>query len=51
MASVSFALITFFFIAAFLIMPDPLPTTKDIASMPWWAVLGGLIGAVRSMPD
>lgn len=46
-SAVSFALITFFFVAAFLIMPHPLPTTKDIASMPWWAVIGGLVGAVQ----
>lgn len=46
-SAVSFALITIFFIAAFLIMPHPLPTTKDIASVPWWAVIGGLVGAVQ----
>lgn len=46
-SAVSFALITFFFTAAFLIMPHPLPTTRDLASMPWWAVVGGLVGAVQ----
>ncbi|EUA88831.1 hypothetical protein I551_4688 [Mycobacterium ulcerans str. Harvey] len=46
-SAISFALITIFFVAAFLIMPNPLPTTKDIASMPWWAVVGGLVGAVQ----
>lgn len=46
-SAVSFALITFFFIAAFLIMPHPLPTTRDLAAMPWWAVIGGLVGAVQ----
>lgn len=46
-SAISFALITFFFVAAFLIMPKPLPTAKDIASMPWWAVVGGLVGAVQ----
>ena len=46
-SSVSFALITFFFTAAFLIMPHPLPTTRDLASLPWWAVIGGLVGAVQ----
>jgi transporter family-2 protein len=29
----------------FLCLPHPLPTTKDIAAMPWWAPLGGVIGA------
>src|SRR5258708_29934170 len=46
-SAVSFALITLFFTSAFLIMPHPLPTTKDLASRPWWAVLGGMVGAVQ----
>lgn len=24
-----------------------LPMSKDLASMPWWAVIGGLVGAVQ----
>ena len=28
-------------------MPTPLPTIRDLAEMPWWAVLGGLVGAVQ----
>ncbi|MEM6107755.1 DMT family transporter [Mycobacterium sp. 050272] len=46
-SAISFAVITVFFIAAFLLMPKPLPTARDIASMPWWAVIGGLVGAVQ----
>lgn len=46
-SAVSFALITFFFVGAFLILPHPLPTTQDIATLPWWAVIGGLVGAVQ----
>jgi len=46
-SAVSFALITFFFAGAFLILPHPLPTSKDLALMPWWAVIGGLVGAVQ----
>ncbi|MEE6176712.1 DMT family transporter [Mycobacterium sp. 050134] len=46
-SAVSFAVITVFFIAAFLLVPRPLPTAKDVASMPWWAVIGGLVGAVQ----
>jgi transporter family-2 protein len=46
-SAVSFALITFFFLAMFLVLPHPLPTTRDLAAMPWWAVLGGLVGAVQ----
>ncbi len=46
-SAVSFALITFFFTGAFLVLPHPLPTTQDLASLPWWAVIGGLVGAVQ----
>ncbi len=31
----------------FFILPHPLPTAKDLATMPWWAVVGGLVGAVQ----
>jgi bacterial/archaeal transporter family-2 protein len=43
---ISFALIVAFFIGAFAVMPRPLPTLEGIATMPWWAPLGGLAGAV-----
>ena len=43
----SFALITFFFLSASLIMPHPLPTQRQLEEMPWWAVVGGLVGAVQ----
>lgn len=46
-STISFALITFFFAGAFLIMPHPLPTAKNLADLPWWAVIGGLVGAVQ----
>jgi transporter family-2 protein len=46
-SAISFALITFFFAGASLIHPYPLPTQKDLAAMPWWAVIGGLVGAVQ----
>lgn len=46
-SAVSFALITFFFTGLFLMLPHPLPTAKDLAGMPWWAVIGGLVGAVQ----
>jgi len=46
-SAVSFATITFFFSAVFFSLPHPLPTTKDLAAMPWWAVMGGLVGAVQ----
>lgn len=46
-STVSFAVITFFFTALFFMMPHPLPTARDLAAMPWWAVIGGLVGAVQ----
>ena len=46
-STVSFALITAFFICAFAISPTPLPSAEGFASMPWWAPLGGLVGAVQ----
>jgi transporter family-2 protein len=46
-SAVSFALITAFFIGAFALFPTPLPSAQGLASMPWWAPLGGLVGAVQ----
>jgi bacterial/archaeal transporter family-2 protein len=46
-SAVSFAVITFFFTALFLMLPHPLPGSADLAGMPWWAALGGLVGAVQ----
>ncbi len=46
-STVSFALITFLFAGLFLIFPNPLPSARDIAGLPWWAVVGGLVGAVQ----
>jgi transporter family-2 protein len=37
-SAISFALTTFFFAGASLIHPHPLPTQKDLAELPWWAV-------------
>ena len=39
-SAISFALITFFFAGASLIHPHPLPAQKDLAELPWWAVVG-----------
>ena len=46
-SAVSFALITFFFTGAFVIMPHPIPTVRDISTRRWGAVIGGLVGAVQ----
>jgi transporter family-2 protein len=48
---VSFFLVSFFLVSAFLAclfacLPRPLPTVEGVSAMPWWAPLGGLIGAV-----
>ncbi|BAT18747.1 DMT family transporter [Asaia bogorensis] len=44
--SVSFLLVLFLSISLFACMPRPLPSAGDLASMPWWAPLGGITGAV-----
>ena len=46
-STVSFAIITAFFLCVFAVFPTPLPTAEGLASMPWWAPLGGLVGAVQ----
>ncbi|MBV9763193.1 MAG: DMT family transporter [Acidobacteriaceae bacterium] len=46
-STVSFAVITFFFVAVFFAVPHPLPTMDDLKNLPWWAVFGGLVGAVQ----
>lgn len=44
---VSFAPIIAFFACVFAMFPNPLPTGEGLAKMPWWAPLGGLVGAVQ----
>ncbi len=46
-SAVSFAVITAFFICLFAMFPSPLPSVINLASMPWWAAIGGLVGAVQ----
>lgn len=46
-SAISFTLITFFFTGMFLILPNPLPTLQDVQHLPWWAIVGGLVGAVQ----
>ncbi len=45
-SAVSFGLIVFVTAGLFAVFPRPLPTGEGVASMPWWAPLGGLTGAV-----
>jgi transporter family-2 protein len=42
---VSFLPIVAFLGVLFFCVPRPLPTAEGIAHMPWWAPLGGLVGA------
>jgi bacterial/archaeal transporter family-2 protein len=46
-SAVSFGLILAFFICVFAVFPSPLPSAEKLAAMPWWAPLGGLVGAVQ----
>ncbi len=45
-SAVAFAINAFFFSTLFAVLPRPLPTLQGVASMPWWAPLAGLVGAV-----
>ncbi len=42
---VSFLPIVALLMVLWFCLPTPMPTSKGVASMPWWAPLGGLLGA------
>jgi transporter family-2 protein len=42
---VSFGLIVALFVIVAAVFPRPLPTAEGLANMPWWAPLGGIVGA------
>ena len=44
-STVSFLPIVAFLLVLFFCLPNPLPSMKGITSIPWWAPLGGLLGA------
>ena len=44
-STVSFLPIVAFLLVVFFCLPNPMPTAKGIAGIPWWAPLGGLVGA------
>lgn len=46
-SAISAGVVALFFVAVFVFRSRPLPTVQDAASMPWWAVIGGLVGAVQ----
>jgi transporter family-2 protein len=44
-ALVSFGLIVAVFLVITAVFPRPLPTAEAVSAMPWWAPLGGIVGA------
>jgi transporter family-2 protein len=46
-SAVSFALVFVCFACLFAVLPRPLPTSAGIEAMPWWAPVGGVVGAVQ----
>lgn len=42
---VSFLPIVFLLAILFFCVPKPLPTGEGLSNMPWWAPLGGVVGA------
>ena len=44
-ALVSFGLIVAVFLVIAAVFPRPLPNAASVAAMPWWAPLGGIVGA------
>jgi transporter family-2 protein len=45
-STVSFLPIVALLLVLWLCVPNPMPSMKGIGAMPWWAPLGGLVGAV-----
>jgi transporter family-2 protein len=44
-STASFLPVLAFLLVLWLCQPNPLPSAKGIVGMPWWAPLGGLVGA------
>jgi transporter family-2 protein len=42
---ISFLPIVALLMVLWFCLPNPMPTAKGIGAMPWWAPLGGLVGA------
>jgi bacterial/archaeal transporter family-2 protein len=42
---ISFLPVVALLVCLLLCLPTPLPSSEGLASMPWWAPLGGLVGA------
>jgi len=44
-STVSFLPVVAVLMVLFMCQPNPLPSLKGVGAMPWWAPLGGLVGA------
>jgi transporter family-2 protein len=44
-STISFFPIVALLVVVFLCLPSPLPSLDGVRNMPWWAPLGGLVGA------
>ena len=45
-SAISFGLVFLLFVGMSAILPRPLPTAAGLEGMPWWAPVGGIVGAV-----
>ena len=45
-SAVSFGLVFVVFVGLSAVLPRPLPTAAGLQTMPWWAPIGGIVGAV-----
>lgn len=45
-SAVSFGLVFLLFLGMSAVLPRPLPGAAGLEGMPWWAPLGGIVGAV-----
>ena len=45
-SAVSFGLVFLLFLGMSAVLPRPLPTAAGLQAMPWWAPVGGIVGAV-----
>lgn len=45
-SAISFGLVFGVFLALSAVLPRPLPTASGLEGMPWWAPVGGIVGAV-----
>jgi transporter family-2 protein len=44
-STVSFVPIVVLLLVVWYFQPNPMPSWRDVSAMPWWAPLGGVVGA------